>query len=45
MGLRILEEKGNGYLFKKEWVEQYLEQQTFLKEKDMYLSSEKWSTF
>ena len=27
-GLKKIKGKGNGYLFKKEWVEQYIEEQT-----------------
>ncbi len=32
-GLRFIRGKGKGYLFKKEWVEQYIEEQTMSKEK------------
>lgn len=32
-GLKHMKGKGNGFLFKKEWVEQYIEEQTELKEK------------
>lgn len=32
-GLKYIKGKGNSYLFKKEWVEQYIEEQTTIKEK------------